>query len=84
MAQVHQAVTGDFRAFFDFRFVCQLIRARLGSYVLFAALFLAFAVVLENLKTIPTGGHRVAAGERLSALDPDSENRVSNTCLRPL
>jgi hypothetical protein len=55
MAQVHQAVTGDFRAFFDFRFVWQLIQARLGSYVLYAALFLAFAVILENLKTIPGG-----------------------------
>jgi hypothetical protein len=55
MAQVHQAVTGDFRAFFEFRFIGQLIRARLGSYVVFAILFLEIAVVLENLKTIPTG-----------------------------
>jgi hypothetical protein len=55
MAQVHQAVTGDFRAFFEFRFVCRLIRARVGGYVLFAALFLDFAVALEILKTLPTG-----------------------------
>ena len=31
------------------------------------------------LKTIPTGGHRVAAGERLSALDPDSENEPKDS-----
>jgi hypothetical protein len=55
MAQVHLAVTGDFRAFFAFRFVWQLIQARLGSYVLFAGLFLVFATILENLKTIPGG-----------------------------
>jgi hypothetical protein len=55
MAQVHQAVTGDFRSFFEFRFVWLVIRARLGSYVLFAFLFLDVAVALENLKTIPTG-----------------------------
>jgi hypothetical protein len=40
MAQVHQAVTGDFRAFFEFRFVGRFIRARLRGYVFFAALFL--------------------------------------------
>jgi hypothetical protein len=55
MAQVHLAVTGDFRAFFDFRFVWRLIQARLGSYAVVAGLFLAFAVILENLKTIPGG-----------------------------
>src|SRR5262249_9007110 len=55
MAQVHQAVTGDFRAFFDFRFVWRLIRVRLGSYVLFAALFLDIAVAVEVLKTLPGG-----------------------------
>ena len=30
------------------------------------------------LKTIPIGWHRVAAGERLSALDPDSENELKD------
>jgi hypothetical protein len=55
MAQVHQAVTGDFRAFFEFGFVWRLIRARPGSYVFFAVMFLDFAVVVEILKTLPTG-----------------------------
>ncbi len=55
LAQVHQAVTGDFRAFFDFRFVWRLIRARLGSYVFFAVLFLDFAVAVEIFKTLPAG-----------------------------
>jgi hypothetical protein len=55
MAQVHQAVTGDFRAFFEFRFVWRLIRACPRGYVFFAALFLDFAVALEILKMLPTG-----------------------------
>ena len=33
MAQVHHAVTGDYRAFFDFRFVWRLARARPLSYL---------------------------------------------------
>ena len=55
MAQVHQAVTGDFRAFFEFRFVWRLIRARPGNYVFFAVMFLDFAVAVEIFKTLPTG-----------------------------
>ena len=54
MAQAHQAVTGDMaRAFFDFRFVWQLIRARLTTYVAFAGLFLLLAFVLEGFKIAP-------------------------------
>jgi len=53
MAQVHQAVIGDMRAFYDFRFVWQLIRARLTAYVLYAGLFLGIALVLEILKAAP-------------------------------
>jgi hypothetical protein len=55
MAQIHHAVTGDFRAFFDFRCVWQLIRARLGAYVLLAGVFAFFGLVLEVLKTMPAG-----------------------------
>src|SRR5262249_22165497 len=44
MAQAHQAATGDYRAFFEFRFVWSLIRARLGAYV-----GLAFLCVLVSL-----------------------------------
>jgi Protein of unknown function (DUF4013) len=53
MAQVHQAVTGDMRAFFDFRFLWQLIRARLTAYVIYAALFVGLAFLFEILKTAP-------------------------------
>ena len=53
MAQVHQAVTGDFRAFFDVRFVWRLIRARLSAYVILAALIALISLPLEILKTAP-------------------------------
>src|SRR5207247_5070505 len=53
MAQVHQAVTGDFRAFFDIRFVWRLIRARLSAYVILAALIALISLPLEILKTAP-------------------------------
>src|SRR5207244_2851383 len=53
MAQVHQAVAGDFRAFFDIRFVWRLIRARLSAYVILAALIVLISLPLEILKTAP-------------------------------
>jgi hypothetical protein len=53
MAQVHQAVTGDMRAFFDVRFVWRLIRARLSAYVTLAGLLLFASLPLEVLKTAP-------------------------------
>jgi hypothetical protein len=53
MAQVHQAVTGEFRAFFDIRFVWRLIQARLSAYVFLAALIAMLSVPLEVLKTAP-------------------------------
>lgn len=53
MAQVHQAVTGEFRAFFDMRFVWRLIQARLSVYVFLAALIAFLSVPLEILKTAP-------------------------------
>jgi hypothetical protein len=37
MAQAHQAATGQARAFFDFRFVWQLVRTRITAYVMLAA-----------------------------------------------
>lgn len=55
MAQVHHAVTGSFRSFFDFRFVCRLIFTRLTAYVLLAMVFLLCGVLLEALKTAPAG-----------------------------
>lgn len=51
MAQVHQAATGDYRAFFEFRFVWRLIRARLTAYVGLAALIALCSLPLEGLKT---------------------------------
>jgi hypothetical protein len=54
MAQAHAAVTEDVRSFFDFHFVCQLIRARLAAYVVLAALFLQLGLFQEGLKTVPT------------------------------
>ncbi len=53
MAQVHQAVTGDYRAFFDIRFVWRLIRARLSAYVLLAGVIVLVSLPLEILKTAP-------------------------------
>src|SRR5260370_25793359 len=53
MAQVHQAVTGELRAFFDVRFVWRLIQARLSAYVFLAALIAFLSVLLEILKTAP-------------------------------
>jgi hypothetical protein len=53
MAQVHQAVTGDYRAFFDFRFVWRLIRARLSAYVFLAGVIVFLSLPLEIFKTAP-------------------------------
>ncbi len=54
MAQAHQAATGQARAFFEFRFVRRLIRARLTPYVglailtSFASLALSLVVLLSS------------------------------------
>jgi hypothetical protein len=53
MAAVHQAVTGDVWAFFDFRFVWRLVRARLSAYVILAALTAGASALLQILKTAP-------------------------------
>jgi hypothetical protein len=53
LAQVHFAVTRDFQAFFDFRFINKLIRARLGANLGLAILALMLSLVLEILKTLP-------------------------------
>jgi hypothetical protein len=66
MAQVHQAVTGDFRAFFDFRFVWRLVRARLSAYLVLALAFLGVGLFFEILKTAPAFFDRFPAYEELS------------------
>ncbi len=50
MAQVHQAATGQARAFFEFRFVWRLIRARLGAYVGLAALIVFASLVFMGIR----------------------------------
>ena len=50
MAQVHQAVTGQARAFFDFRFVWRLVRARLGAYVGLAMLLVFASLVFTTVR----------------------------------
>jgi hypothetical protein len=53
MAQVHQAVTGDPRAFFDFRFVWRVIQERPLSYVGLAGFVTLASLPLEVLKSAP-------------------------------
>jgi hypothetical protein len=47
MAQAHQAATGQVWAFFDFRFVRRLVRARLTAYFLLVALVFLASVALN-------------------------------------
>jgi hypothetical protein len=54
MAQVHQAATGQARAFFDFSIVWRLIRARLTAYVGLAALLVLASAVFEGLRLVTT------------------------------
>jgi hypothetical protein len=53
MAQVHQAVTGEARAFFDFRFVWRLVRARPAAHCGLALLTGLAALPLAVLKSLP-------------------------------
>jgi hypothetical protein len=66
MAQIHQAVTGDFKAFFDFRFIWRLIRARLTAYFWLAFLFAGFGIWFEILKTLPIAFDRFPGYDELS------------------
>ena len=50
MAQAHQAVTGEARAFFHFRFVWSLIRARLTVYLGLALLTALASMIFEGLR----------------------------------
>jgi hypothetical protein len=53
LAQVHVAMTGKGRAFFDFRVVWRLARTRPLGNVMLAFVSLLFGLVLEVLKTAP-------------------------------
>ncbi len=51
MAQMHMAVTGDYRAFFHVRFVWTLVQSRITPYVGLAAVIVFLALPLQGLKT---------------------------------
>jgi hypothetical protein len=59
MAQTHQAVTGQARAFFDFRFVWLLVRARCTAYFVLA-LAIGFFSFLLTLTRLPAVGESFA------------------------
>jgi hypothetical protein len=50
MAQAHQAATGEARAFFQFRFVWRLVRAKPTAYFGLALLISLFSVILDGLR----------------------------------
>jgi hypothetical protein len=53
LAQVHMAVTGEARAFFDFRFVWQVVRARLSGCVLLVFCYAAFGLLMQIVRLAP-------------------------------
>jgi hypothetical protein len=53
MAQLHQAATGDYRAFFDVGFIWRLVRAQPTGYVFLAVLMVLLSLALEALKLAP-------------------------------
>jgi len=65
MAQTHQAVTGQARAFFDFRFVWQLIGARITAYLLLALTIGFWAFVLTVARNMVASEN--FAGNRASS-----------------
>jgi hypothetical protein len=52
MAQAHQAATGQARAFFDFRFVWQLVRARPTTYALLAVAIGFWSFILNAIRVV--------------------------------
>jgi hypothetical protein len=55
MAQLHQAVTGDMRAFFEFRFVWRLIQAYRFAYLILAGMLALASFFVIVYKTAPVG-----------------------------
>lgn len=53
MAQARQAVTGEWRSFYQFRFVWRLIRARWLAALLLATLYTLLSLPVNLLKTLP-------------------------------
>jgi hypothetical protein len=75
MAQAHQAATGDWRAFFDHRFVGRLIEARLPAYVGLTALLVLASLGLEALRTWTPGMANGSALEDAGDLEAASALR---------
>lgn len=53
LAQARFASTGNWRSFFQFRFVWRLVRQEWLAYVLLAGLYAAFALPVNIIKTMP-------------------------------
>jgi hypothetical protein len=74
MALVHQAATGEFRAFFQFRFIRKLIYARLTAYLGLAMLFGLCSIVFEVMRMFvvsedfPGNNRAIAAAEGMTLL----------------
>jgi hypothetical protein len=73
MAQAHQAATGQARAFFEFRFVRRLIRARLMPYVGLAMLT-GFASLILTIVVLQSVGENFAGNDR--TLSPEEGFQV--------
>jgi hypothetical protein len=76
MAQAHQAVTGDWRAFFDHGFIGRLIAARPTAYVGLTALLVLASLGLEALKTWTPGMANGSALEDAGDAEAASALRV--------
>jgi hypothetical protein len=63
MAQAHQAATGQARAFFEFRFIRRLVRARLTPYVGLAMLT-GLASLILSIVVLQTVGENFIANDR--------------------
>jgi hypothetical protein len=63
MAQAHQAATGQARAFFEFRFIRRLVRARLTAYVGLAMLTGFASLVLSMVVLFATNNENFLAND---------------------
>src|SRR5262249_7738010 len=68
MAQAHQAATGQARAFFEFRFVWQLVRGRLLPYVGLAAL-ITLAALAMHFVALVSGAEKFEGNTAASAAE---------------
>ena len=66
MAQVHQAVTGQRKAFFDFAFVWKLIQARATAYCGLVIVMAILALPIELMKLFVLGGQFFSNNDNLT------------------